>query len=107
MTVRTEGGRPPPRTSSASADGTVLTSVTSDAAGSPASASALSATITAPPDDSGTKSSKIDRSKLVEVENRTPASSAGEYRASAHSTRRRALPCGIATPLGTPVDPDV
>ncbi len=56
----------------------MLISVTSEAAGRPGSASASSATITAPPDDRGTKSSKIDRSKLVEVENRTPASSAAE-----------------------------
>ena len=107
LTVRTEDGRPPLRTSSAIAEGTVLTSVTSPDAARSGSARALSARITAPPRTRGRKISKTDRSKLIDVAASTPASSSGEKTSEAQSSRATALRCSIRTPLGRPVEPDV
>src|SRR5581483_11187264 len=77
FTTRTEGGTPLTRSNSRIADGTVLINVTSFAAGKPGSASAFSARIILPPQLSGTNISKIDRSKQIDVDASTPASSSG------------------------------
>jgi hypothetical protein len=75
LTVRTEGGNPC-RASSSITAGTVSTRVTGSAV--PARARASSTSTTAPPTDSGAKSSNTDMSKLKEVEARTRASSCRE-----------------------------
>ena len=95
------------RTSSAIAEGTVLTSVTSAAAGVVARARASSPSTTAPPAASGAKSSKSERSKLIEVEAKTPANSCGVKTPSAQRRKAPPLRCSIATPLGRPVEPEV
>jgi hypothetical protein len=107
LTVATEGGRPPERSSPARTEGTALRSVTSSAAGRVGRARAFSARITRPPRASGTKISKTERSKQIEVEARTPESAAAGKTSRAQSTRATALACSIATPLGRPVDPEV
>jgi hypothetical protein len=107
LTVRTEGGIPPPRTSSAIADGTVSISVTSSRAGSDGSSSALAARISLPPRASVTHSSKTDMSKLIDVAASTPAISASENTPLDQGTRAAAVRCSIATPLGRPVEPEV
>ena len=95
------------RISSAIAVGTVLTSVTSPAAGKVGRASAFSATMSLPPEASGKKSSKTERSKQMEVASSTPAVSAGPYTSLAQWTRQTGLWCSMATPLGRPVEPEV
>ena len=57
------------------AEGTVFTSVTSDAAGNDGSASGFSAKITLAPQLSGTNSSNMERSKQIDVAARTPRNS--------------------------------
>ena len=103
-------GRPPSCTSSAMAEGTVLISVTRCFAGIADvadNAKALSTRMAVPPPVSGTKSSKTERSKQMEVEARTPARSAAGNERCAQATIATALRCSIATPLGRPVEPDV
>ena len=85
----------------------MFSSVTRSRAGSDGSASAFSATITAPPTDSGTKSSKTERSKQSEVERSTPSRSARWNDAAAQRRNAAALRCSICTPLGRPVEPEV
>jgi hypothetical protein len=77
------------------------------AAGSPASARAFSARITRPPQESGTKSSKTERSKDTEVAARTPERSSAPKTCRPQQARATALRCSIATPLGRPVEPEV
>jgi hypothetical protein len=105
--MRTDGGRACSRISSEIAEGTVLMSVTSAAAGRAGRASTSSARMIRPPQERGTNSSKIDRSKQIEVENRTPSRSRGAKTSRAQWTKRRALRCSMATPLGRPVEPEV
>jgi hypothetical protein len=107
LTVSTDSGRPPARTSSAAAEGTVLISRTWSRAASAGSSRAFSASTTRPPRQSGTNSSKTDRSKQIEVEASTPDSSAREKTCPAQRTRAAALRCSIATALGLPDDPEV
>ena len=71
------------------------------------SARAFSARITVPPAERGAKSSKIERSKQIEVPARTPESSSDRKVFFAQAVRCAALPCEIATALGTPVEPEV
>src|SRR6185503_11497071 len=75
FTTRTKAGTLLARNNSRIADGTVLIMVTSFAAGRFGKASALSARITIPPQLNGTNISNTDRSKQIEVDARTPASS--------------------------------
>ncbi len=105
-TVRTEPGSGL-LTSSASADGTPLTSVTVSRAGSVASASRSSATITVPPVASGRKSCVTDGSKQTDVDASIPRSSAAENTSASQRSRLTAFRCSTTTPLGRPVDPDV
>src|SRR5579864_2987622 len=105
--VRTDGGTAPRRSSSAIAEGTVLTSVTAAPGGGEASARASSPRITVPPQQRGTNSSNTERSKQIEVAAKTPARSATENVRRAQATRAAALRCSIATPLGRPVEPEV
>ena len=98
---------PPMRTNSAMAEGTVLIKVTCQAAGSTGNWRAFSARMTVPPALSGTKSSKIERSKQIEVEKSTPASSCGEKIVLAQFTKVTGLWCSTATPFGLPVEPEV
>ena len=107
QTVRTAAGSPCWRSSSPSTEGTVLISVTRAAAGRRASEKAFSARITVPPQHSGASSSNTERSKQIEVEARTPASSAGENAARAQCASTAALRWVMATALGRPVDPEV
>jgi len=102
--VRTERGSGPSRTSSAIAEGTVFTRVTSPS-GSEGSARALSASTTRPPRASGTNSSQTERSKLSEVAASVPSRSAAGNARSDQRTSATALRCSIATPLGRPVEP--
>jgi hypothetical protein len=88
-------------------EGTVLTSVTSPAAARRGSSRAFSARITVPPWARGTKISKTDRSKLIDVEARTPARSDREKTVPAQRTRATAEAWEMATPLGSPVEPEV
>ncbi len=97
----------PIRSSSATAEGTVLTSVTSEAAGREASSSALAASSTVPPQERGAKSSKTDRSKQMEVAARVPASCSREKVRRDQSRKAVELAWEMATPLGLPVEPEV
>ena len=89
------------------AEGTVLTSVTCEAAWSVGSSSAFSLTTTLPPRTSGANSSKTERSKQMEVEARTPASSSSVKTSADQRRKIAALACAMATPFGGPVEPDV
>ena len=100
-------GREPRRSNSDIADGTVLTSTTSPAASSSGSASAFSARTSFPPAPRVAKISKTDRSKQTEVDASRPSYSSGEYIVRAQRTIPTALRCWIATPFGTPVEPEV
>src|SRR3954471_23122508 len=91
LTTCTDRGTPLMRTNSRIADGTVLISFTSFAAGSVGSAKTFSARITFPPQQSGTNISKIDRSKQIDVEKRTPESSSGVKISFAQLTNATAL----------------
>ena len=104
---RSAAGRAPPRSSSASAEGTVLTRVTGAVAGSSARARASRTKTTVPPAASGAKISKIDRSKPIEVAASTPARRSRGKAASAQLTKSAAARCGMATPFGAPVEPEV
>ena len=107
------------RSKAAIADGTVLMSVTSFAAGKVDKCNAFSARITLPPQLSGTNSSKTDKSKQMEVENRVPLNNPGRRlvfaaragvsgkKSSAQSISVTGLRCSIATPFGLPVEPEV
>src|SRR5947208_2039089 len=57
-----------------------------------------------PPPHNGANSSKIDRSKQIEVAASTPRSSAGAKTLSAQVRKATALRWVIATPLGVPVE---
>ena len=107
FTVRTPAGTSPLRSSSAITDGTVLIKVTRSAAGSVPTASACSASTTVPPAASGPNNSNTDRSKHTDVAANTPAHSSAVNTSRAHCRNATAFPCVIATPFGTPVDPDV
>src|SRR6267142_5612384 len=107
LTTQTDSGTPFRRSNSRIADGTVLMSLTSLAAGNDGSAKAFSARITFPPQHSGTNISKTDRSKQIEVEASTPESSSGVNTSCAQLTNATALRCSMATPLGVPVEPEV
>ena len=89
------------------AEGTVLMSVTSEAADSPGNARAFSARMILPPQVNGANNSNTERSKQMEVEARTPVRSSFVKTLCAHSRNVAALKCSIATPFGFPVDPDV
>jgi hypothetical protein len=54
---------------------------------------ASATTITRPPELSGTKISKIERSKQIEVEASTPLNSSGENTPLAHAINATALLC--------------
>ncbi len=103
----TVAGRPPKRSSAAIAEGTVLIRVTAALAGRAGSARASATTTTVPPRASGRNSSKTERSKVIEVEARTPASSAGVNVSPAQRSSATALRWVIATPFGRPVEPEV
>src|SRR4028119_1227592 len=106
LTVRSRGGSSD-AANSAMAEGTVLSNVTSPAAGSVESARAFSARITVPPQERGAKISKTDRSKQIEVEARTPARASAGKAARAQHIRSTGARCSRATPLGRPVEPEV
>jgi hypothetical protein len=89
------------------AEGTVLISVTSPAAGRSGSSRASAARITVPPQARVTNSSKIERSKAMEVAASTPLRSSSEKTWRAQRAKATALPCSRATPLGRPVEPEV
>src|ERR1700759_5113581 len=91
LTTLTEDGTPFTRTNSRIADGTVFINFTSSAAGSFGNAKAFSARITFPPQDSGTNISKIERSKQMDVEARTPESSSEVKTSLAQCTNATAL----------------
>ncbi len=105
--MRTDAGKAPCRTSSASAEGTVLTSTTSSRAASRGSSRALAASTTLPPQARVTNSSKTERSNETEVEASTPARSAAGNTVRAQWAKATALRCSIATPFGRPVEPEV
>src|SRR5689334_753474 len=91
LTTRTDCGTPLMRSNSRIAEGTVLISLTSFAAGNDGNANAFSARMTFPPQQSGTNISKTDRSKQIEVEARTPESSFGVNTFFAQLTKATAL----------------
>src|SRR5438067_12094112 len=107
FTTRTDAGTPLTRNSSRIADGTVLISVTSLAAGTFANASAFSARITFPPQQTGTNISKTERSKHTDVDASTPSNSSGVKTVRAQETSATAPRCSSATPFGRPVEPEV
>ena len=86
---------------------TSRTSVPAARGAGAASSRALSARITRPPQASGAKISKTDRSKQTDVAASTPASSSSENTPRAQRTIATALRCSIATPFGRPVEPEV
>src|SRR6185369_8383583 len=100
-------GTPPMRSSSRMADGTVLIRRTSLAWGSDGNSRAFFARIIFPPQLNVTKISKIDRSKQMEVAASTPENSSGEKTDRAQKIKFTACRCSIATPFGTPVEPEV
>ena len=95
------------RTNSLMLDGTVLMSLTWSRLGISPKAKAFSATSTAPPQLRGTKISKMERSKQIEVEASTPASSSCENTSCAQFTNIAGLRWRIIAPLGLPVEPEV
>src|SRR5579862_1736474 len=97
----------PIRTSSFITEGTVLIKVTSAAPGTPRRWRAFSTTITFPPQVKVANISNTERSKQIEVENRTPAISSAEKTECAQCTNAGGLRCEMATPLGWPVEPEV
>src|SRR3569833_1554065 len=107
FTTRTQGGTPRMRSNSRIADGTVFTNVTSARAGSPGSASAFSARITVPPQLNGTNISNTDKSKQIDVDASTPASSSPLKTSRAQYTNATAFRRSSATPFGLPVEPEV
>src|ERR1051325_5054151 len=107
FTVVTLGGIARCRANSAIADGTVLMSVTSAADASAGSCSAFSAIITVPQQASGTNNSKTDRSKQIEVAASTPRNCSRVNVSSDQFKNVAVLACAMATPFGTPVDPEV
>src|SRR5262249_51446242 len=107
FTVRKDPGSEPQPTSSAIAEGTVLTRVTSPRAASSNSDRASSARTTVPPRHSGTNSSNTDRSNPIDVDARTLDSSNGVNAPEAQPTSDTALPCDRPTAFGIPVEPDV
>ncbi len=84
----------------------MLISVTWAVGGRDGSPSALSTRITRPPVLSGTKSSKTERSKQMDVEASVPDNSSA-VKIRAQLIKLTVLRCSMATPLGLPVDPDV
>jgi hypothetical protein len=60
-----------------------------------------------PPKLRVTKTSKIDMSKLIEVEPSTPRSSSREYVCPPQATSHIADACSMAIPFGRPVEPEV
>src|SRR5215210_113992 len=104
--VRTLGGSGPSRSSSDRAEGTVLISSTSPAAGSSGRASGFSATINVPPQARVPKNSNTDRSKQTEVEKSTPPASSGKFSAD-QLTKAARLRWVTPTALGRPVEPEV
>ena len=64
-------------------------------------------TRTEPPQLSGTKISKTERSKQIDVLARTHSSVSGGKTSCAHAIISTALRCSIITPFGLPVEPDV
>ncbi len=70
-------------------------------------ASAFSARISFPPAASVAKISNTDMSKQTDVDASSPAYSAAENVACAQRTIDTAVRCSIATPFGTPVEPEV
>jgi len=65
------------------------------------------AIIVVAPEASGAKHSNTARSKLIEVANTVRRSCSAVNASSAHWRKFAAFPCSIATPLGSPVDPEV
>src|SRR6185436_11773153 len=100
-------GTVPARTSSAIAEGTVLISRTSSRHEAVAVSNTSPARITRPPQAKGANSSNTERSKLIEVDASAPENSSALNTAPAQLTKQTALLCSMATPFGTPVDPDV
>src|SRR5215813_12837194 len=107
LSVITEEGKTPARNSSAAAEGTVLTSVIGFVPPYSARSRTVETRIAAPPTLRGANNSKTERSKQIDVDARTPASSCVENRAAAQSSNTATLECRIATPFGGPVEPDV
>src|SRR5215471_17631908 len=101
--VRTEAGKPLLSTNSFAAEGTVLTSVTGLLVTKWGNCSTFSARITVPPLHNGTKISKTERSKQIEVEAKTPAKSSEVKILIAQCVKATVLQCSIATPFGRPV----
>src|SRR5712671_3565474 len=95
------------RSNSRIADGTVLMSRTSFARGRVGNSKAFFARIIFPPQLNGTKSSKMDKSKQIEVAASIPESSSAEKTFCDHKIKLTALRCSIATPFGAPVEPEV
>src|SRR6476469_4827474 len=89
------------------AEGTVLTRVTLCVAGNFASWSTFSTKMTLPPQTRGKNNSKIDKSKQMEVEAKTPSNWLSGKTVFAQCKKATTLRCSIATPLGNPVEPDV
>src|SRR5438093_9978932 len=77
LTTRTLLGTPSTFTRAVIADGTVLINVTWSRAGKVGKAVAFSAKITVPPQVKGTKISKTERSKQIEVPANVPINSSG------------------------------
>ena len=107
LIVQTDDGIAFSFSSSAMAEGTVFTRVTSEAADNAATARAFSATITLAPQLNGANSSNIERSKHMEVEANTQALSAGGNTVCVHDKSATRLRCVIATPFGLPAEPEV
>src|SRR6516162_2818298 len=63
--------------------------------------------MTLPPTLSGANISNTDRSKHMDVENKTPANSSDWNALRAQCTNVAALQCSMATPFGLPVEPEV
>src|SRR5205809_6582791 len=98
--VRTDGGIPLSRTSSAMAEGTVLMSVTSEAADSTGNARAFSARMILPPQVNGANNSNTERSKQMEVEASTHVRISFVKSQCANSRNVAALKYTIAVPIG-------
>ncbi len=83
------------------------TSTTSSFASRSGSASAFSASSSLPPADRVAKISNTDMSKQIEVETSSPAYSSAPNIWWHQRTIATALRCWMATPFGTPVEPEV
>ena len=107
LTVRTDAGTAPSRTSSAIAEGTVLSSTTSADRRQLRQLQGVGGEHHLAPQASVTNSSKTDRSNETDVAASTPARSAAGKTVRAQWAKATALRCSIATPFGRPVEPEV